>query len=171
MEIYSSLDLMCNMRIGIAKDIHKLKRNAKLILGGVEIPYKKGLVSHTDGDVVLHSLIDAIFGALNKGDIGTNFPPSDDTYKDMSSLELLEKTQKIVEICRVSIENIDIFISCEEPKLAGYIPKMKENIGSILGVSIDRISIKAGTNEGLGYIGKKKAIESSAAVLSNEGDK
>ncbi len=159
------------MRVGIAKDIHKLKRNAKLILGGVEIPYKKGLVSHTDGDVVLHSLIDAIFGALNKGDIGTNFPPTDDTYKNMSSLELLKKTKKIVEICSVFIENIDIFISCEEPILADYIPKMKDNISKVLNISIDKISIKAGTNEGVGYIGRKKAIESFAAVLINEEGK
>lgn len=155
-------------RVGLGKDIHKLKRGYKLILGGIEIPYKKGLVSYSDGDCLLHSLIDAIFGAISYKDIGRIFPNNDPKYKNISSLELLKKTKIILDNKNYKISNIDIFISCEKPKLANYIDKMRENISKILDISIKEISIKAGTNEGLGYIGKGKGIECTSVVLLEE---
>lgn len=155
-------------RVGLGKDIHKLKRGYKLILGGIEIPYKKGLVSYSDGDCLLHSLIDAIFGAISYKDIGRIFPNNDPKYKNISSLELLKKTKIILDNKNYKIGNIDIFISCEKPKLANYIDKMRENISKILDISIKEISIKAGTNEGLGYIGKGKGIECTSVVLLEE---
>ena len=155
-------------RVGLGKDIHKLKRGYKLILGGIEIPYKKGLVSYSDGDCLLHSLIDAIFGAISYKDIGRIFPNNDPKYKNISSLELLKKTKIILDNKNYKIGNIDIFISCEKPKLANYIDKMRENISKILDMSIEEISIKAGTNEGLGYIGKGKGIECTSVVLLEE---
>lgn len=155
-------------RVGLGKDIHKLKRGYKLILGGIEIPYKKGLVSYSDGDCLLHSLIDAIFGAISYKDIGRIFPNNDPKYKNISSLELLKKTKIILDNKNYKISNIDIFISCEKPKLANYIDKMRENISKILDMSIEDISIKAGTNEGLGYIGKGKGIECTSVVLLEE---
>lgn len=155
-------------RVGLGKDIHKLKRGYKLILGGIEIPYKKGLVSYSDGDCLLHSLIDAIFGAISYKDIGRIFPNNDPKYKNISSLELLKKTKIILDNKNYKIGNIDIFISCEKPKLANYIDKMRENISKILDMSIEDISIKAGTNEGLGYIGKGKGIECTSVVLLEE---
>lgn len=159
------------MKIGFSKDVHRLKKNVPLILGGVTIPYKKGLISHSDGDVVLHSLIDAILGALNKGDIGKVFPDNTSEYKNASSMYLLSKTYKILENCNVFIDYIDIFISCDEPKLSPFTNLMKFNISETLQISKDRISIKCGTNEGLGYIGQKKAIESYCVVILKESDK
>lgn len=155
-------------RVGLGKDIHKLKRGYKLILGGVEIPYKKGLVSYSDGDCLLHSLIDALFGAISYKDIGRIFPNNDPKYKNISSLELLKETKIILDNNNYKIGNIDIFISCEKPKLANYIDKMRGNISKILDISIEEISIKAGTNEGLGYIGKGKGIECTSVVLLEE---
>ncbi len=168
MVIFSSLDLMFSMRIGFSKDVHKLIKNRPLILGGVNIPYKKGLDAYSDGDVVLHSLIDAIFGALNKGDIGINFPNTDPKYHNCDSIFLLKETKKIIDICMVNIDYIDIFISCEEPKLETYVGFMKANISEVLDIDINRIGIQCGTNEGLGYIGKKKGIESFATILLKE---
>lgn len=156
------------MRVGFAKDVHRFIKNKELFLGGVKIPYKKGLLAHSDGDVVLHSLIDALCGALNIGDIGTNFPNTDSKYLNISSIELLKEIQKKVENCKVFIDYIDIFISCEEPKLSSYILKMRENISNVLKIDISRISIKCGTNEKLGYIGKRKGIESFAIVALKE---
>ncbi len=156
------------MRIGFSKDVHKFIKNRPLVLGGVTIPYKKGLEAFSDGDVVLHSLIDAIFGALNKGDIGTNFPNTDPRYKNCDSLFLLKETKKIMDFCRFKIEYIDIFISCEEPKLSSYVVYMKRNIAQTLNINENLVSIKCGTNEGLGYIGKKKGIESFVSVLLKE---
>ena len=156
------------MRIGFSKDVHKFIKNRPLVLGGVTIPYKKGLEAFSDGDVVLHSLIDAIFGALNKGDIGTNFSNTDPRYKNCDSLFLLKETKKIMDFCRVKIEYIDIFISCEEPKLSSYVVYMKRNIAQTLNINENLVSVKCGTNERLGYIGKKKGIESFASVLLKE---
>lgn len=168
MEIFSSLDLMFNMRIGFGKDIHKLVRGRKLVLGGVTIPYKKGLLAHSDGDVVIHSLVDALIGALNLGDIGKLFPDTDSKYKDYNSTIFLEEIKKIVENKGFFIEYCDIFISCEKPKLGKYVNSMKEIISLKLEIDISKISIKCGTNEKLGYIGKNKAIESYAVVLLKE---
>ncbi len=153
------------MRVGLGKDIHILKKGYDLTLGGTKIPFKKGLVSYSDGDCLIHSVIDAILGALNLGDIGQNFPDNDPKYKGISSLTLLEYTKKFLDDSKYKISNIDCFISCEKPKLKDYINEMKINISKVLGIELDQISIKAGTNENMGYIGKNKAIECESIVL------
>ena len=153
------------MRVGLGKDIHILKKGYDLTLGGTKIPFKKGLVSYSDGDCLIHSVIDAILGALNLGDIGQNFPDNDPKYKGISSLTLLEYTKKFLDDSKYKISNIDCFISCEKPKLKDYINEMKINISKVLGIELDQISIKAGTNEKMGYIGKNKAIECDSIVL------
>ena len=153
------------MRVGLGKDIHILKKGYDLTLGGTKIPFKKGLVSYSDGDCLIHSVIDAILGALNLGDIGQNFPDNDSKYKGISSLTLLEYTKKFLDDSKYKISNIDCFISCEKPKLKDYINEMKINISKVLGIELDQISIKAGTNEKMGYIGKNKAIECESIVL------
>ncbi len=156
------------MRIGFAKDIHKLENNRKLILGGVEIPFEKGLVAHSDGDVVIHSIVDSLIGALNKGDIGKLFPDTDDKYKNISSIFFLDEMKKILLNEKYDIEYIDVFISCEKPKLKEYIDKMKEIISFHLDIDLNKISIKAGTNEGLGEVGNCQAIESYSICLLKE---
>ncbi|HKL72927.1 MAG TPA: 2-C-methyl-D-erythritol 2,4-cyclodiphosphate synthase [Candidatus Onthovivens sp.] len=155
------------MRIGIGKDIHKLKLAYPLVLGGIRIPYTKGLVSHSDGDVVIHSIVDAIFGALNIGDIGTHFP-NIPQYRGVSSLIFLKEAAKQLILKKYEIENIDVFITCEEPRLAPYIPHMKQMIATNLDILIDQISIKAGTNEGVGSLGNLEAIEATSVCLLKE---
>lgn len=156
------------MRIGFSKDVHRFKKGRKLILGGVEIPFKKGLIAHSDGDVVVHSIVDAILGAINFGDIGTLFPDNDNKYKDYNSMLFLVEIKKILEFRGLFIENIDVFISCEKPKLRDYISVMRQNIAETLEIDIKRISIKAGTNEKLGYVGNMKGIESYCVCLIGE---
>lgn len=150
------------MRIGIGNDIHRLIEGRPLILGGVEIPYSKGEEAHSDGDVLVHAIIDAILGACAKGDIGALFPPSDERYKDADSLKLLKQT---VEYTGAKIINIDSSITLEEPKLRPYITTMRERIAEVLSIDIDRISIKAKTNEGLDETGKGNAVSAIAVVL------
>ena len=150
------------MRIGIGNDIHRLIEGRPLILGGVEIPYSKGEDAHSDGDVLVHAIIDAILGACAKGDIGTLFPPSDERYKDADSLQLLKQT---VEYAGAKIINIDSSITLEEPKLRPYITTMRERIAEVLSIDIDRVSIKAKTNEGLDETGKGNAVSAIAVVL------
>ena len=150
------------MRIGIGNDIHRLIEGRPLILGGVEIPYSKGEDAHSDGDVLVHAIIDAILGACAKGDIGRLFPPSDERYKDADSLQLLKQT---VEYAGAKIINIDSSITLEEPKLRPYITTMRERIAEVLSIDIDRISIKAKTNEGLDETGKGNAVSAIAVVL------
>lgn len=154
------------MKIGIGKDIHALKEGLKLKLGGVEIPFNKGLESYSDGDVVLHALCDAILGALGKGDIGLKFPDNDLKNKNRSSVEFLKEIANLLE--NRIIENIDIFISCEKPKLYPYYEEMKKVIKSALNNKVNQINIKAGTNEGFGPVGEGKAIEAYAVVLIND---
>ena len=150
------------MRIGIGNDIHRLIEGRPLILGGVEIPYSKGEEAHSDGDVLVHAIIDAILGACAKGDIGRLFPPSDERYKDADSLQLLKQA---VEYTGAKIINIDSSITLEEPKLRPYITTMRERIAEVLSIDIDRVSIKAKTNEGLDEIGKGNAVSAIAVVL------
>lgn len=150
------------MRIGIGNDIHRLIEGRPLILGGVEIPYSKGEDAHSDGDVLVHAIIDAILGACAKGDIGALFPPSDERYKDADSLQLLKQT---VEYAGAKIINIDSSITLEEPKLRPYITTMRERIAEVLSIDIDRVSIKAKTNEGLDETGKGNAVSAIAVVL------
>jgi len=144
------------MKIGFGYDIHKLVKSKPLYLGGVRIPSKKGLLAHSDGDVLLHSICDSLLGAVGMGDIGMHFPNSDRKYKNISSLILLEKTYNLLKKQGYKIENIDSMIVAQEPKISPYIDKMKTNISKIL--KSQNISIKATTNEGVGDIGKGKAI-------------
>lgn len=150
------------MRIGIGNDIHRLIEGRPLILGGVEIPYSKGEEAHSDGDVLVHAIIDAILGACAKGDIGRLFPPSDERYKDADSLQLLKQA---VEYTGAKIINIDSSITLEEPKLSPYISAMRERIAEVLSIDINRVSIKAKTNEGLDETGKGNAVSAIAVVL------
>ncbi|MDR1697934.1 MAG: 2-C-methyl-D-erythritol 2,4-cyclodiphosphate synthase [Erysipelotrichaceae bacterium] len=151
--------------IGFGKDIHKLVPSRDLILGGVKIPAPVGEEAHSDGDVLLHALMDAILGALNMGDIGVLFPNHDETYKDKSSLELLKQVVSIMQEKHYEIVNIDVHITLEAPKIQPYLSLMKAKIAPILGTTTEVISIKAGTNEGIGALGRCEAVEASAIVL------
>lgn len=156
------------MRAGIGYDIHRLQKGRKLVLGGVVIPYDKGPVGHSDADVAIHAIIDAMFGAAAIRDIGYHFPPGDSRYKDISSMELLKSAMEILSKQGFSIENIDVTVVAEEPVLSPYIEAMCINLSNICGVNSDRIMIKAKTNERLGDIGKKKAIAALAVVVLRE---
>lgn len=153
------------MRIGIGYDIHKLVENRPLIIGGITIPYSKGLLGHSDADVLIHAIIDSILGAMNYGDIGMLFPDTDKKYKDIPSTILLEECKKIIDFKSYKITNIDTVIVAQAPKLSGYYEKMKEKISSILKISISDISIKSKTNEEIDSIGKKNAIAAYAICL------
>jgi len=153
------------MRIGIGYDLHRLRKGRKLILGGVEIPYPKGLFGHSDADVLLHAIADALLGAANLGDIGKHFPDTDPKYKNISSKIILEKVYRLVRKKGYKIENVDSVIIAEEPRLAPYIPQMKRNTSWVLKIKPDEISIKAKTNEKLGYLGQKQAISAYAVAL------
>ncbi len=159
-----------NFRIGHGYDLHLLVGDRKLILGGVDIPYEKGLLGHSDADVLVHALMDAILGALALGDIGKHFPDSDASYKGISSMALLEEVRKIIENEGYSISNADITVIAQRPKLIGYIPEMRKNIAYTLGCDISSISIKATTEEGLGSTGKGDAIAAHAVCLLVENN-
>ena len=152
-------------RIGNGYDIHKLVEERKLYIGGIEIPYEYGLLGHSDADVLIHAIIDALLGALSLGDIGTHFPPTDMKYKDISSIELLENVKKLIIPKKYHINNIDAVIQAEKPKMSDYIPFMRDKLSEILEITKDQISIKATTMEGLGPIGEGKAIASYAVAL------
>ena len=146
------------MRIGYGYDSHEFAENRKLILAGIEIPYELGLKGHSDADVVIHAIIDSIFGALALGDIGSHFPDNDNKYKDISSVVLLEETVSIMKEKKYSIGNIDVTIILEKPKLRNYIDSMREKLSKILSTSIENISIKAKTNEKMDAVGKGEGI-------------
>lgn len=152
------------MRIGNGYDVHRLVKERKLILGGVEIPYEKGLLGHSDADVLVHAIMDALLGACSGGDIGRHFPDNDESYKDISSLLLLKKTAEIVALKGYSIGNIDSIIVAQKPKLAPYIDEMKTNISEVLNIAEDDINIKATTTEGLGFAGKGNGIAAYAVA-------
>jgi len=152
-------------RIGNGYDIHRLVDNRKLILGGIEIPFEKGLLGHSDADVLTHAIMDAMLGALSFGDIGCHFPSSNPEYKDISSLKLLEKVNNLVKNKNYSVANIDTVIIAEQPKLKEYVPVMKSALAEVLGVKTEKISVKSTTMEGLGVIGEGKGIAATAVVL------
>ena len=152
-------------QIGLGYDVHKLVPNKKLILGGVEIPFRLGLLGHSDADCLIHAIIDSILGAINKGDIGQIFPDSDQKYKNISSLKLLAHTNKILSETNFLINNIDSNISMQEPKLNKYISDMKKNIAECLKIKQEKISIKATTEEGLGFTGKNLGVACQAICL------
>jgi len=153
------------MKIGIGYDIHQLVKGRRLVLGGVEIPFEKGLLGHSDGDVLIHSICDGILGALGKGDIGRHFPDTDPKYKGISSLILLEEVCQIMAKAKFEVNNLDSVIIAQKPLLLPYIEGMRKNIGEILKIAPDSISIKAKTNEGLGPIGRGEGIAAYAIVL------
>ena len=146
------------MRVGTGYDVHKLTEGRKCIIGGVEIPYEKGLLGHSDADVISHALIDSIIGALALGDIGSHFPDNDNKYKDISSIKLLEETIKLMEEKEYIISNTDITIILEKPKLRDYIDSMRENLSKALKTKIENVSIKAKTNERMDAIGRGEGI-------------
>ena len=152
------------MKIGFGYDIHRLVDERKLFLGGIEIPYVKGLISHTDGDVVLHAISDAILGALALGDIGEHFPDSDPDYKNMPSGDILQRVARILAEKNFMIGNIDTTIIAEEPKIYPFKEKMVKKIAGILGIDRSKVNIKATTNEGVGSIGRGDAIAAYAVV-------
>lgn len=153
------------MRIGIGYDVHKLVKNRKLIIGGVNIPYDKGLLGHSDADVLVHAIMDSILGALGQGDIGKHFPDTDDAYKDISSMVLLERVYKILLKSGYKIGNIDCIIVAQKPKMASYIEEMKNNISKILNTSSKNINIKATTTEQLGFEGREEGIAAYSVCL------
>lgn len=157
-------------RIGIGYDIHRLVENRKLFLGGVEIPYVKGLLGHSDGDVLLHAICDALLGAVSEGDIGEHFPDTDPKYQGISSRELLKTVDNLVKNKGFQIAQIDTVVIAQEPVISPFKKQMQEKIGLTLGIPEERVNIKAKTNEGLGEIGKKEAIASYAVVILSKGD-
>lgn len=153
------------MRVGMGYDVHKLTEGRKLILGGVEIPYEKGLLGHSDADVLIHGVMDALLGAAALGDIGKHFPDTDPKYKGISSILLLKHVGRLIRDHGYSVGNIDATIIAQRPKMAPYIPEMKKNLADALGIREDQINIKATTEEGLGFTGAGEGISSCAVCL------
>ena len=160
-------DLAVEVRIGTGYDVHRLVEDRKLILGGVEVPYEKGLLGHSDADVLVHALMDALLGAAALGDIGKLFPDSDDAFKGISSIELLKRVKSALDDKGYSLGNADVTVICQKPKLAGYIEQMRANVADALDVDIDKISIKATTTEKLGFAGRGEGIAAEAVCLLN----
>ncbi len=153
------------MRIGTGYDVHRLVEGRRLVLGGVDIPFKKGLLGHSDADVLLHAICDAILGAAAMGDIGKHFPDSSEDYKDIDSLILLERVGQLVQGRGFMILNIDSTIVAEQPKLAAHISGMTVNIANTLGLKVEQVNVKATTTEGLGFEGQGEGISAQAVVL------
>ena len=156
------------MRIGQGYDVHKLVQGRDLILGGVNIPYEKGLLGHSDADVLVHAVMDALLGAAALGDIGQHFPDTDPAYKGISSIELLKKVGELLDGKGYVVENIDATIIAQRPKLAQYRPQMAANIADALHLDVSRVSVKATTEEGLGFTGTGEGISSQAITLLTE---
>jgi len=158
-------------KIGIGYDIHRLVEERKLFIGGVEIPYVKGLLGHSDGDVLLHAVCDALLGAIGAGDIGEHFPDSDPQYQGVASGRLLEKVMESVKKEKLHIENIDTIVIAQEPLLLPFKKQMQERIAEVLGIKKESVNVKAKTNEGVGEIGNKEAIAAYVVVmLSNQNN-
>lgn len=155
------------MRIGTGYDVHRLVEGRKLIMGGVEIPYEKGLQGHSDADVLLHAIMDALLGAAAMGDIGKHFPDTEPEYAGISSLELLRRVGELLEEHCFLIENIDATIIAQAPKMRPYIDRMCENIAGALGIETEQVNVKATTEEGLGFTGTKEGISAQAVCMLN----
>ena len=153
------------MRIGQGYDVHRLVEGRDLIVGGVNIPYEKGLLGHSDADVLTHAVMDALLGACAKGDLGTLFPDTDDFYKGANSIMLLEIVGQLVAGCGYEISNIDSTIIAQAPKMKEYIPEMRANIARALKIDIGKVSVKATTEEKLGFTGRREGISAEAVVL------
>lgn len=153
------------MRVGMGYDVHRLTEGRDLILGGVKIPYEKGLLGHSDADVLVHAIMDALLGAAALGDIGKHFPDTDPEYKGISSIRLLEKVAALLEEEQYLVENIDATIIAQRPKMLPHIENMRKNIADALKISVEQVSIKATTEEGLGFTGTGEGISSQAICL------
>ena len=156
------------MRIGFASDIHRLVEGRKLVLAGVNVPHTLGELAHSDGDVVYHALAESILGALALGDLGTHFPDNDPKYKDIDSSVLVKEVVKMMSDKKYEVNNVDISITLETPKLKDFIPLMRNNIAQLLNVSVEQVSVKAGTNEKLDAIGMGLAVKAESIVLLKE---
>lgn len=153
------------MRVGMGYDVHRLTENRELILGGVNIPWEKGLLGHSDADVLTHAVMDALLGAAAMGDIGKHFPDTDPAYKGISSILLLEHVSGLLREHHFEIGNIDATIIAQKPKMAPHIPTMRENMARAMGIDKSRLNIKATTEEGLGFTGREEGIASQAICL------
>lgn len=156
------------MRIGLGYDVHRLVEGRKLIIGGVEIPNEKGLLGHSDADVLIHAIMDAILGAAALGDIGKHFPDTDEKYKGISSIKLLNYVFDLIDNKGYCIINVDATIVAQKPKLRPYIDDMRKNISHALNISIDDVNVKATTEEGLGFTGSQEGISAQAICLINK---
>lgn len=159
------------MRVGIGYDVHRLVEDRDLILGGVKIPYEKGLLGHSDADVLLHAIMDGLLGAAGLGDIGRHFPDTDNKYKGISSLELLKEVEMKIREEGYVLGNLDAVVICEKPKLKDFISEMEDNISKYLNVDKSSVNIKATTTEKLGFTGRKEGIASEAIVLLLKDEK
>ena len=157
-------------RVGLGYDVHRLVEGRKLFLGGIEIPYIKGLLGHSDADALLHAICDALLGAVALGDIGEHFPDTDPKYEGVSSVELVKKVNSLVKEKGFLINNIDAVVIAQQPNLAPFKKKMRQSISRILNIKEEAVSIKAKTNQGLGDTGRKEAIAAYAVVCVNKGD-
>jgi len=153
------------MRIGIGYDVHKLVKDRDLIIGGVKIPFEKGLLGHSDADVLVHAIIDALLGAIAKGDIGKLFPDNNAVYKDISSIKLLSEVKVLIDNEGYNVNNIDTIIVAQKPKLTAYIDDMRLCIANCLDISVAQVSVKATTEEGLGFTGSEEGIAAKAVCL------
>lgn len=156
------------MRVGIGYDVHPLVAGRPLVLGGVPIPYPRGLEGHSDGDALVHAVIDALLGAAALGDIGQHFAPSDPRYQGIASLRLLEETRALLEARRWRITGVDATILAERPTLAPFIPAMRQRLADVLGLPLDRVSVKAKSTNGLGFIGRGEGIATQAVATIEE---
>ena len=153
------------MRVGMGYDVHRLTEGRDLIIGGVKIPYEKGLLGHSDADVLLHAIMDALLGAAALGDIGKHFPDTDEEYKDADSIELLKRVGALIEEEKYLIDNIDATIIAQKPKMRPYIEEMRCNIADALGIEVSQINVKATTEEGLGFTGNGEGISAQAVCM------
>lgn len=156
------------MRVGMGYDVHKLTKDRDLILGGVTIPWEKGLLGHSDADVLIHAIMDALLGAAALGDIGKHFPDTDPAYKGISSVKLLSHVMELLKSNGFSVGNVDAVIIAQKPKMAPHIPQMKRNLAEAMGISENRVNIKATTEEGLGFTGREEGLASQAVCLLEE---
>ena len=153
------------MRVGIGYDVHRLVEDRKLILGGVDIPHEKGLLGHSDADVLVHAIMDALLGAAAMGDIGRHFPDNDNSFKNIDSMILLKNVYELLLKEDYIISNIDATLVCQRPKLAPYIEEMRKNIANVLSLDVNQVNIKATTTETLGFEGRKEGVSSHAVCL------
>jgi 2-C-methyl-D-erythritol 2,4-cyclodiphosphate synthase len=153
------------LRVGYGYDVHRLQEGRRLVLGGVEIPHMQGLLGHSDADVLLHAICDALLGAAALGDIGQHFPDSDSQYKDINSLLLLKEVAGILQRAGWRVINVDSTVVAQEPRLAPHIKQMRQNIARVLAIESEQVSVKATTTEGLGFAGRQQGISAHAVVL------